>query len=286
MITQFGKRFLTNFIAGNVSFANKDLAIGISNGTEYASANTNSRLGFEFYRLPVEFGGININTSVTPSTYSAIYSTTLPADLAGKINEIGIFPSTRSSINNYDSKFITDFELPFDWTPTPDIDQSNYRVGNSSLVFESNGGAEQEYKSTIETLDLSGYSNFDTFSLSFIQLDENLSEIKLRFYSSDTDYLEIVFASGNLGNNILEKELASLTTTGTPDRSNINQLGVVIVPSISPTSVVMDGIRINDEDTFDPTYGLISRKVLDTEVEKVAGKELIIEYKLDLSFGE
>jgi len=285
MITQFGKRFLTNFIAGNVSFANKDLAIGIADDLEYLSANTNSRLGFEFYRLPVEFGGINIDTSVVPNTYSVIYSATLPADLSGKINEIGIFPSTRSSINNYDSKFITDFELPFDWTPTPNIDQINYRVGNSSLTFQSNGAEEQEYKSTIETLDLSGYSNFDTFSISFIQLDENLGEIKLRFYSSNTDYLEVAFGSGSLGNNIFEKELANLITVGSPDKSNINQIGLVIVPSVAPTSVVMDGIRINDEDTFDPTYGLISRKVLDTEVEKVSGKELIIEYKLDLSFG-
>jgi len=29
VITKFGKRFLTNFIAGNVDFKNKDIAIGI-----------------------------------------------------------------------------------------------------------------------------------------------------------------------------------------------------------------------------------------------------------------
>lgn len=285
MITQFGKRFLTNFIAGNTSFAKKDMAIGISNETEYASSNTNSRLGFEFYRLPVEFGGVDVDTTVTPNTYTVIYSATLPADLAGKINEIGIFPGTRSSINNYDSKFITDFELPFDWSPTPNIDQTNYRVGNSSLIFESDGAAEQEYKSTIETLDVSGYSNFDTLSFSFIQLDENLSEIKIRLYSSSTDYLEMVFNQGSLGNNILEKGLSNFVTVGSPDKANITEIGIVIVPSIAPTSVVMDGLRINDEDTFDPLYGLISRKVLSTEIEKVSGKELIIEYKLDLSFG-
>lgn len=286
MITQFGKRFLTNYIAGNTSFAKKDMAVGIANDSEYPAANTNSRLGFEFYRLPVEFGGIEIDTSVTPNTYKIIYSATLPADLAGKINEIGIFPGSRSSINNYDDKFITDFELPFDWSPTPNIDQNNYRVGNSSLVFESDGTSEQEYKSTIETLDLSGYSNFDTLSFSFIQSDENLSETKIRFYSSEQDYLEIVFGPGSLGNNILEKDLGNLVSVGSPDKSNITQIGVVIVPSSSSTSVIVDGIRINDEDRFDPTYGLVSRKTLAAEIEKVSGKELIIEYKLDLSFGE
>ncbi len=285
MITQFGKRFLTSFIAGNASFSNKDLAVGISNGTEYPLSNTNSRLGFEFYRMPVEFGGIDINTSVNPNTYTVIYSATLPSDLAGKINEVGIFPGTRSSINNYDSKFITDFELPFDWSPTPDIDQSNYRVGNSSLVFESNGATQQEYKSTIETLDISGYSNFDTISFSFKALDANLSEIKLRLYSSTSNYLEMVFDSHSIGNNIVEKDISSFITVGSPDKANITEIGFVIVPTSSATSVVMDGLRINDEDTFDPSYGLVSRKVLSSEVEKVSGKELIIEYKMDLSFG-
>lgn len=285
MITQFGKRFLTGVISGNTIFNKKDLAIGIANEVEYSASSTNSRLGFEFYRLPVEFGAVDVNTTSSPNTYTAIYSATLPADLAGKINEIGIFPGTRSSINSYDSKFITDFELPFDWTPTPDIDQDNYRVGDSSLIFTSDGGSEKEYKSSIETLDISGYSNFDTLSLSFIQEDENLSEIKVRFYSSSVDYLEVVFGSGSTGNNILEKDLGNLVTFGSPDKANITELGIVIVPSVAPTSVIMDGLRINDEDTFDPAYGLIARKVLDSEIEKVSGKELIIEYKLELSFG-
>lgn len=285
MITQFGKRFLTSLIAGSSSFVKKDMAVGISSELEYPVSNTNSRLGFEFYRLPVEFGGVDIDTSVNPTTYTVIYSATLPADLAGKINEVGIFPGTRSSINNYDSKFITDFELPFDWSPTPDIDQTNYRVGDSSLVFESDGAAEQEYKSTIETLDISGYSNFDTISFSFKALDSNLSEIKLRLYSSSSNYLEMVFDSYSSGNNIIDKAISEFVTVGSPDKANITEIGFVIVPTSSTTSVVMDGLRINDEDTFDPSYGLISRKVLPSEIEKVSGKELIIEYKLDLSFG-
>ena len=37
MITKFGKRFLTNYLAGNVSFDNKDLALGIGStpGTKF-----------------------------------------------------------------------------------------------------------------------------------------------------------------------------------------------------------------------------------------------------------
>jgi len=285
MITQFGKRFLTNFVAGNVSFSKKDMAIGISNQTEYALENTNSRLGFEFYRLPVQFGAIEIDTTVTPNTYTAVYSASLPADLAGKINEIGIYPGTRSSSNNFDSKFITDFELPFDWTPTPSIDQTNYRVGNSSLTFSSDGILPQEYKSVIELIDISGYSSFDTISFSFKANNSYLSNIKLRLYSSPSDYLEMIFDEYSQGYNIKNKLFSDFVSVGSPDKSNITSFGIVVTPTDSSTSIVADGLRINDEDTFDPLYGLVSRKVLDSELEKIAGKELIIEYKLDLSFG-
>ena len=47
MITKFGKRFLANFVAGNSSFASKEMALGIATGSalEYPLSDTNSRLG-------------------------------------------------------------------------------------------------------------------------------------------------------------------------------------------------------------------------------------------------
>ena len=50
------------------------------------------------------------------------------------------------------------------------------------------------------------------------------------------------------------------------------------------TSIGMDGLRINDEDTFDPTFGLISRSILATALTKLAGRAVDVEYKLDLAF--
>lgn len=284
MITLFGKRFLTDFIAGNSSFFNKDIAIGIAKNSEYALSETNSRLGFEFYRLPVRFGGIDIDKSVSPIKYTAIYTTTLPQDISGKINEIGLYPGARSSINFFDDKFITDFNSVFDWSPTPVTDLVNYRVGENSLVFTSNGSAEREYTSIIEGIDLSGYSNTDSLSLSYRVNDSNLSSIKVKFYSSETDYYQMIFDGHSVGDNIKEKTLSNLVAVGSPSKANINKIGIVISPTSSQSSVSMDGLRINDEDTFDPTYGLIARSNIN-EIEKVSGRELIIEFKLDLSFG-
>ena len=284
MITKFGKRFLTDFIAGNNSFTSKEIALGICTNSEYALSNTNSRLGFEFYRVPVKFGGINIDNSVSPIKYTAIYSATLPPNVTGKINELGLYPGNRSSKNTFDSKFITDFELPYDWSPIPEIDENNYRVGNNSLIFESNVSAYQEYKYAV-SLDISGYSNQDTISFSYKVNDANLSSIKVRLYSSNSDYYEMTFDDNSIGRNINELSFSNFVAIGSPNKTDINYLGIVITPSSGTTSVIMDGLRINDEDTFDPTYGLISRSIID-EIEKISGRELLIEYKLDISFGD
>lgn len=293
MITKFGKRFLTNFIAGNSSFANKEIAIGIANNAEYPLSDTNSRLGFEFYRLPTRVGGIDIDASVTPTKYTVIYSATIPTNVAGKINEIGIYPGIRSSKNYFDSKFITDFELPFDWTPTPDIDQSNFRVGDSSVIFKSNGTSEQEYILPLNGFDLSGYNALDTICFSYKVNNSLLSEIKIKFYSvydstisSNNKYYQVVFNGHSVGNNIKEKNISDLVAVNSPNINNITHLGISIVPTTGEASVSVDGLRINDEDTFDPLYGLIARSILPTEITKVLGRESQIEFKLDLSFGE
>ncbi|NBP57954.1 hypothetical protein EBU71_15735, partial [bacterium] len=214
------------------------------------------------------------------------YSAIMPANTSGKINELGIYPGGRLSTNRFDDKFITDFELPYDWSIAPDIDQTNYRVGNSSLIFKSNNTSAQEYKLTLDDFDLSGYSNSDSLSFSYKVNNSYLSSLKVRFYTTDTDYYQMEFTGHSVGWNIKEKDLSDLVTVGSPSRSNIKTLGIVVTPTTQEASVSVDGLRINDEDTFDPEYGLIARSVLDNEIEKVAGRELRVEYKLDLSFGD
>jgi hypothetical protein len=285
MITKFGKRFLTNFVAGNSSLSSKEMAIGIANSTEYPLADTNSRLGFEFYRVPIRQGGIDIDATSSPTKYTVIFSATLPTNIAGKINEIGIYSGQSSARNIYDSKIISNFELPYQWTPEPALDQVNSRVLDSSLTFTSDGSSSREYNYPILDLDISGYNPLDTMCLSYRTNDVNLSSIKVRLYSSELDYIEFEFDDHSLGDNVKSLYMSEGVTTGTFNSQSIINLGVIITPTTSPTSVSMDGLRINDEDTFDPEYGLIARSILDSTMIKVVGREAAIEFKLDLSFG-
>ena len=287
MITKFGKRFLANFVAGNSSFASKEMALGIATGSalEYPLSDTNSRLGFEFYRVPIRQGGIDIDSTVSPTKYTVIYSATIPTNIAGKINEIGIYSGESYTRNLYASKFISNFELPYKWSPEPELDQINSRVSDSSLTFTSDTTNPKEYTYLLEDLDVSGYNPLDTMCLSYKANDANLSSLKVRLYSSDSDYIQFTFTGHVVGDNIKSLPMSSGVSTGTFNPQSVIKLGVVVTPTTSATSVSMDGLRINDEDTFDPEYGLIARSILDSTMIKVIGREAAIEFKLDLSFG-
>ncbi len=269
MITKFGKRFLTNLIAGNTKGFNKNIAIGIDST---AATENDTRLGFEFYRTPVIFGSTEIQTIDDVSTYSVVFKASIPQDVEGQINEIGLYPADRSSINNFDSKFLTDFSNYLDWTDEDlfkaDFSTNNPRIGNNLVVMQSDGPSANEYFYNIDNLDISGYSVNDTLRIAYTKIDDNLESIKIRFYSSSTEYFEYeITPPAGTGHQITDDISMSLvyagTTTPSPDKTLINKIGITITPSGTDTTYVgFDGIRINDEDTFDPFFGLISRSVI------------------------
>lgn len=297
LITKFGKRFLTTYLAGNVSFSNKDLAIGIADGTDLAAADTNTRLGFEFYRLPVSFGSVDIQTVSGTTTYSVVYKATVPQDVAGIIKEIGLYPGTRTSINNYDSRFLSDFENNREWydssnnnpitvtSPTP-------RIGDTMVEHKFDTGdtssTTKEFKYDIGQFDLSGYSVNDNLTLAYNRANTNSSQIRIKFYSSTSDYFYGDIAPSGTGNKIDTISMSDIFTnqTGTPDAASISTIGIQVTrtSAASAATIYLDGLRINDQDTFDPTFGLISRSVLGSSITKVAGRPIDIEYKITIGF--
>lgn len=287
VITKYGKRFLTGFLAGRDSFNSKTMAFGIDST---AATDIDTRLGFEFYRIPVEFGSTDIQTLNDATTYTVIYKTTIPQDVSGYITEVGIYPEFKDSVSSYDSKFIADFENQLDWTNTPSISSNNSRVGQYTLNMSSNGTSAKEYKSNVQQIDLSGYSVNDSLRLAYYKKDENLSNIIIKFYSSSTDYYSVTITPGSgigykISSDILLSNLFLNASTLNVDPTNINQIGIIITPiSSTTTSVDMDALRINDEDTFNTDFGLISRSILSTPLMKVSGRQVEVEYRLDLGF--
>lgn len=298
MITKFGKRFLTNYLAGNVAFSAKELAFGIGNTTPNANGN-DTRLDFEFYRVPVKFTSIDIAEVSGSFVYKAVFVATIPQDVAGVISEIALYPASRTSTNNFDSKFISSFENNVLWedsigsNPSIQLNSSTFtsKIGENSVLIQSPSSTATEYKTATGTIDLSGYSINDSLAIAYNKADANLSKIRVKFYSSTTQYCYIDFTpTSGTGDKIQSATLATLfsnTSTTPPDFKNITNLGVeVTATSGGTTSVYFDGIRINDEDTFDPSYGMISRSVLTGGdiITKTSGRQVDVEYKLQLGF--
>ena len=300
MITKFGKRFLIDFIAGNSNFDSKDLAIGIATGTQLPEADTNTRLGFEIYRMQVSLSSINIESDGSGGfNYYSIFKTTIPQDISGVITEIGLYPGLRKSINFYDSKFITAFENNTLWvdssgnSPGLESNSSNgttfvSKIGENMVRFNVTQSTSKEYKNTIALLDLSGYSVNDSLTLAYKKADNNTSKIRVKFYSSSSAYYYADFTpSGSNEDKVQSVSMSNLFSNivGSPDLTNITSIGIEVTAGSGGNTVVyFDGLRVNDEDTFDPQYGLIARHVLTTPLQKPSGRPVDIEYKLQLEF--
>jgi len=297
MITKFGKRFLTDYIAGNSTFNTKDLAIGIG---ATAATESDTRLEFEFYRLPVSLGSINIeDDGVGGFNYFAIYKATIPQDISGVISEIGLYPGQRKSTNSYDSKFITSFENNYTWLDSsnnsPQLKANNTtdpflsKIGEHMVQFDVAQSTSKEYINSIVNIDLSGYSVNDSITIAYKKKDNNVTKIRVKLYSSDTQYYygDFTPASGT-GDKIQSISMSSVfsnISSTAPDPTNITKIGIeVTAGSGGASTVYFDGLRINDEDTFDPSYGLISRSILTTPLQKPSGRPVDIEYKLQLEF--
>lgn len=308
MITKFGKRFLTSYLSGNNSLAGKELALGIGSTAANIKGN-DTRLEFEFYRLPVELSSFDvIQTGIDADgdpvfAYNVVYKSTIPQDISGVVSEIGLYPSGRSSFNNFDSKFITSFTNNFNWSdgssnPTSQSNTTDSsgiytflsKIGDTMVGISATSGSVKEYTNSLISYDLSGYSINDTIAIAYKKTDNNVSKIRIKFYSSSAAYYYVDFtpASGT-GDKIQSLSLNNLFSNYTaspnlPDPSLITKIGVEVTASGGNTLVYFDAIRINDEDTFDPGYGIISRSVLTTPLIKKPGRPVDIEYKLQLEF--
>jgi hypothetical protein len=175
-------------------------------------------------------------------------------------------------------------------SPTPRLGSYLFQI-TSPAVTSPNTYSTKEYSFNTD-FNLSGYSIYDSLTLAFRQADTNLDYIYLRFYSGTSDYFEARItgdASITSPNKIKSLMLSDLFNSsyksGTPDSTAINKILVgVKSKTISGTTAYMDGLKINDEDSFDPTYGLISRSVLTNPITKSSGSQMDIEYKIGLSF--
>ena len=308
LLTKFGKRYLTQYLAGQANTNAKDIALGV--GSIAATVN-DTQLGFEFYKSAVSMNSIDIQTDQGTgiTTYGVVYKTTIPVDVAGIINEVGLFPNVTLGSTDYASNSISTFENNQDWTDSlgayaTSVTTPMPQIGTSYLSIGAAASQSKEYFYNFN-LDVSGYSALDSLTLAYYQSDTNLDYVFVRMYDSSNRYYEIRYAGETLaqytGTAPIEYKVKSLTLnnlyssgfgSGTPDQTAIVKISCGVKAKASgATAVLFDGMRINDEDSFRTDYGMISRSVLRNPITSVLepitkslGKQMVIEYRLGLNF--
>jgi len=293
LLTKFGKRYLTQYLAGQSNTNLKDIALGV--GSTAATVN-DTQLGFEFYKSSVSMNSIDIqtNSSTGISTYGVVYKTTIPVDVAGIINEVGLFPTVSLGSTDYASNSISTFENNQSWTDSSGAYALTTttpfpKIGTSYLSIGATASQSKEYFYNFN-LDVSGYSALDSLTLAYYQSDTNLDYVFVKMYDSNNNYYEIRYAGdASVGYKIKSLTLNNLYSSGfgsgTPDQTSIVKVSCgVKAKSSGATTTLFDGMRINDEDSFRTDYGMISRSVLTNPITKSLGKQMVIEYRIGLSF--
>lgn len=296
LLTTVGKKIIANYMAGIAPSWASVIAVGASGAT---AAVGDTRLGFEFSRDQITSSAVNYSGG-TGATHRLIFKATLGQDVAGKIYELGIFPSTtnalagaaQSQVLSYgDSTEVwQEFVTGTGWsTITTTFDTTNQRAGSDMPQLRALTTTTRRYRLSGLSLDLSGYSTNDLFNFAFKNDTVNPSSLGIMFNTDDSNYFSVfptvatfVGATGTYRTNTLTK--ANFSATGSPDWADITSIEFWIGNSSGSTcDFYLDSIRIEDVDTSNPDYGLVSRTVLSSPQTKILGTLMDIEYYLDVN---
>jgi len=273
LITTEGKRLILRVLAEQASSLGQAIGLGVGAA---AATVADLRLQWEIDRQQIAIRNVDYDNS------RVIMKTTLPQNSIYKIYEIGLWSQFTNDFNSDNvSRVLTTFETSFEsWTNTT-VDATQSRTSPDSVKIDAGSSATTTSSLGVE-LDLSGYSALDTFNIAFYKANNNITTLKLNFASTGGSWEGSATVSAlPVGYNIISIAKGAFTATGTPDWSAITTMSVKVTAGGSAGYLIMDGIRIEDGDTLNPAYALVSRSVLGSPLTKTDSSPMDIEYALE-----
>jgi hypothetical protein len=289
IITTQGKRGILRYLAGIDSAYASAIGVGSLSNLPAAPAASDTHLGFEFSRAAI---GVR---AVDYTNQDVIFKATMPAGFAGKIYELGIFSHLEDHLGGmFKSRVICTFDSSEGWTSGGTIayDAVNNRVSFDSILTDiTTGSGTQTYTLGSYYSDLSGYSNADSFGLTFITYYDYVSAITLTFTSITGTTFAATFtpATHTAGSNIPQAQLVKINksafTNASLDWSNITSIQVAVAAKASASvtnraKVALDGLRLYDNDSINSQYALVSRATVVTPIVKATNIPMDIEYRM------
>jgi hypothetical protein len=289
VITTEGKNSILRYLAGIDQSWAAAIGIGSLSNLPNSPSAADLSLGFEFGR-----GLVTVKT-VDYTNQDVIMKATLPASLAGKVYELGLFTQLNNSeAGVFSNRLISAFTSAEGWTAAPlalAYDSTNNRVGQDSIIADiTSASTSQTYTLLNYNNDFSGYSASDSFGLTFITYYNYVASITIRFTNSAGTVISAVFtpASHTAGSNIaqvqLVKVLKSAFTNATADWSEIVKVEAVVTSNSSASAtnrakVALDGLQVFDNDTINAKYAMVSRAAI-SPVTKQLNVPMDVEYRM------
>lgn len=277
LLTTEGKRLILRYLAGQSPNLGGAIGLGVS---ETAATVNDFKLGFEVERIPVSLRNADYTNDVV------IFKGTIDQDTTFNIYEAGLWSSVANELSGqFDSRLISTFDTDVEnWTNVTSDTTAN-RTSESSVRIDAGSSATTESRLEAE-MDLSGYSGNDTFLLAFSKTNNNIASITMVFedtVSGGSLSLTKTVSALPVGYNILSFKKGDFVSSGTISWNNITTIGFDVTATATAGFVILDGLRVEDVDTPNQDFVLVSHTILSSPLEKTNIAPMDIEYALEFS---
>lgn len=277
LITTEGKRLILRYLAGQSPSLGAAIGLGVS---AVAATASDAILGFEIKRIAVDLKNADYVNNVV------LFKGTIEQDSAFSIYEAGLWSTATNDLSGeFDSRLLTTFDTDLEAWTNITLDTSVARTGPDAARVDAASSATTSPRLDVD-MDLSGYSSNDTFYLAFSKPNNNIASIKLIFQDTTTGgsfSLTKTVSSLPTGYNILAFRKGDFTASGTISWDSINRFGFDVTATATAGYVVLDGLRIEDLDTTNQNFVLVSHTVLGSPLVKTNTAPMDVEYALDFS---
>lgn len=282
MITVDGKTHLKRYLAGQVPAICQSIAFGLGGKAE---VNTDTKLQFEVGRSDVMLVSYDfVNNKL-------IFKAEVDDDYSGIIYEVALYSLPE---NNAAGEFGSRLLTTFDSTTETWIDATSGTAATFNSTFTRLGADSLRHTPALSTtktdalqavnVDLSGYSAADRFTIALNAGNTNTASVKALFLTDSSNYYTVNFGAPVSGYQVIEVAKSAATATGTPDWGNITEMRVATTSTAGGASQIdYDGIRVDDSDTLNSDYVMVSRELLASPYTKVDGMTQEIEFSLDVN---
>lgn len=309
-ITKAGRSIILKSIMGLIPTIGGEIGVGINatpNGTKVDGLIPDTALGFGISSAPVKLSYLDNANEYDAMVFKATIGDVLGAGETFKIYELGLFPASfdtapttsrlaplfsGASIDSWKEGTVDLSGRVFNPTTpnscyinlsTATVNEYSFRIGNTALYVAPGDTINSSIPGVNK---IKNFSGDDKVVIAYSKKSADTPSITIRFHNNENSYVSKTFTT-SVGTTygFLSVTIDELITSGAVNSPSLDSITYVTL-NASGSGVVIDGIRFNDNEQEDVTFGMISRAVLDTPIEKIPSQTLEIEYYLSLGFNK